>query len=109
MYLTDSNSIGNPEILWLSPQIERALQMHSTGYFFEAKRSFSEKHWGHRTAIYVNLIQQLSKSQWEGFYAEMMGTVRTQDAIDEFRKPVEQWMDNPKEYFILGSDPVDME
>lgn len=83
--------------------------MHSTGHFVEDKRAFSEKLWGHRTAIYIKLAKQLSNSQWNSFYAGMAYTEGIHEKFKEFRQPVEHWTDDPDEYFIVGSDPPEIE
>ena len=49
--------------------------MHLTGYFVEDKCPFSEKFWGHRTAIYVKLAKGLTASQWNSFYAGVRATL----------------------------------
>lgn len=83
--------------------------MHSTGYLIEDRRSFSEKYWGHRTAIYLKLIKELSNSRWENFYAALAFSEDVQEKMSECSKPVETWTDDPNEYFIFGSDPVEEE
>ena len=82
--------------------------MHSTGYFVKDKRPFSEKFWGHRTAIYLKLVTGLPDSRWDSFYAALAYTEDIHEKLSEFR-PVEHWTDNPDEYFIMGSDPVEAE
>jgi len=83
--------------------------MHSSGYFIEDKRPFSEKFWGHRTAIYVKLTKDLSTSQWKNFYGALSYTGDIQGKLQEYGRPVEHWTDNPDEYFIMESDPVEEE
>lgn len=83
--------------------------MHSTGGFIEDKRPFSDKYWGHRTAIYVKLAKDLSTSQWNNFYAALSYAEDVQERLEGYSCPVEHWTDNPDEYFIIGSDPVDEE
>ena len=83
--------------------------MHSTGHFIEDKRSFSEKFWGHRTAIYIKLVKELSNSRWESFYAGLAYSENVQEKLNECSKPVETWTNNPDEYFIAGSDPIEEE
>lgn len=83
--------------------------MHTTGYYIEDKRPFSEKTWGHRTAIYVKLAKDLSESQWNGIYGGLEVTQDIHEKLDKYSKPVEQWTDNPEEYFIVASDPPDAE
>ena len=90
-------------------QVERSLLMHSTGYYIKDERPFSEKFWGHRTAIYVKLAKELSDSRWDGIYAALAHTEDVHEKLKEFSKPVEQWTDDPDEYFIAGSDPTDVE
>jgi len=91
------------------PQVERALLMHSTGFYIKDERAFSEKFWGHRTAIYVKLAKEISDSRWDSFYAALAYTEGVHEKMSEFSRPVEHWTDNPDEYFIVGSDPVDAE
>ena len=79
--------------------------MHSTGYFIEDKQPFSEKFWGHRTAIYIKLAKELTASQWNSFYAGLEYSGNIHEKMDEFSKPVEHWTDNPDEYFLVESDP----
>ena len=80
--------------------------MHSTGHFIEDKRSFSEKNWTHRTEIYIKLAKELSGSRWEGFYAGLAYSEGVEKRLRECRKPTETWVNDPDEYFIVGSDPV---
>ena len=90
-------------------QVERGLLMHSTGFYIKDERAFSEKFWGHRTAIYVKLAKEISDSRWESFYMALAHTEEVHEKMSEFSKPVEHWTDNPDEYYIVGSDPVDAE
>jgi len=83
--------------------------MHSTGYFIEDKRAFSEKFWGQRTAVYIKLAKLLSTSQWDNFYQALGCTEEVQEKLTEFGRPVEHWTDDPEEYFIVGSDPGEEE
>ena len=83
--------------------------MHSTGTYIQDKRPFSEKFWGHRTAIYVKLVKDLSITQWNNFYAGLGFAGEMEEKFNEFSRPVEHWTDNPDEYFIAGSDPVEGE
>ena len=83
--------------------------MHSTGYFIEDRRPFSEKFWGHRTAIYVKLVKELSDSKWEAFYAALAYSEGVQEKLSECSKPAETWTNDPNDYFIVGSDPVEEE
>ena len=34
---------------------------------------------------------------------------KIEDGLKEFSKPAEPWTDNPDEYFIVGSDPLEEE
>jgi len=88
-------------------QIERALSMHSQGFFIKDCRSFSEKNWGHRTAIYLKLAGDMTAAQWAGFYGMLRVHEDIRDKLEEFSKPAEQWTDDPNEYFIAGSDPAE--
>jgi len=88
-------------------QIERALTMHSQGFFIKDRRSFSEKNWGHRTAIYLKLAKDMTATQWAGFYGMLRVHEDIQDKLEEFSKPAEQWTDDPDEYFIAASDPTE--
>ena len=90
-------------------QVERGLLMHSTGYYIKDERPFSEKFWGHRMVIYIKLAKELSDSRWDGIYAGLAYTEEIHKKLRECSKPVEQWTDDPNEYFIVGSDPVDAE
>ena len=92
-----------------SLQVERGLCMHSTRYFIEDKRPFSEDAWSHRTAIYLKLAGELSNSRWEGFYAGLAFSEGVREKLSECSKPVETWTDDPNEYFIVGSDPIEEE
>ena len=80
--------------------------MHSTGYIAEDKRSFSEKNWNHRTAIYLKLVKNLSDSQWNKFSEALRFAEGMEERIKEISRPVEHWTDDPEEYFIVGSDPA---
>lgn len=79
--------------------------MHAQGFFIKCRRSFSEKSWGHRTAIYSKLAKAMTAGQWAGFYGMLRVHEDIQDKMDEFGKPAEQWTDDPNEYFIVASDP----
>ena len=81
--------------------------MYSTGHFIQDKRPFSEKYWGHRTKIYVKLAKQLLPAQWKAIYGGLDYSAGYQESLREFSRPVEHWTDDPEEYFIVGSDPVD--
>ncbi|KAF9641975.1 hypothetical protein BDM02DRAFT_3133425 [Thelephora ganbajun] len=85
---------------------ECALLMHSTSWFIEDKCPFSEKFWGHQTAIYVKLMKELSTSQWNTFYTGLGYTEGVHEKLNEFSRPVKRWTDDPDEYFIVGSDPA---
>jgi len=111
-YLPTTFSPGNSPVGALAlvcTAIERALLMHSTGYFIKDKRSYSEKFWGQRTAIYVKLAKEMSASQWNNLYAAIRFAGGVQDKLEEFSKPVQHWTDDPDEYFIMGSDPAEAE
>jgi hypothetical protein len=92
--------------LW---QVERAFLMHSTGYFIKDDRPFSEKFWGHRTAIYIKLAKELSSSKWNGFNGALANAKGIQEKLKECSRPVERWTNDPEEYFIVGSDPAEPE
>ena len=81
--------------------------MHSTGCFIKDKRSFSEKHWGHRTAIYSELATDPTPSQWNKFYASLRVNSGFQDKLNKCSWPMMDQTDNPQHYFIAGSDPAD--
>ena len=83
--------------------------MHSTGYYIEDKCPFAEKTWGHRTMIYVKLAKGLSHSQWTRIFGGLEYTQGLQEKLNEFSKPVENWMDNLEDYFIVSSNPPDTE
>ena len=90
-------------------QVERALSMHTLGYFIKGRRSFSEKSWGNRTAVYLKLARDMTATQWVGFYGMLRVHEDIQDKLKEFSKPAEQWTDDPSKYFITGSDPAEEE
>lgn len=90
-------------------QIERALSMHTLGHFIEDRRSFSDRSWGHRTAVYLKLAKDMTATQWGHFYGMLRVHEDIQEKLDEFRKPAEQWTDDPDQYFIVGSDPAEEE
>lgn len=79
--------------------------MHTMGCFIKSRRSFSERHWGHRTAVYSKLAKDMTAAQWTGFYSMLRVHEDILDKLDEISKPAEQWTDDPEEYFIAGSDP----
>ena len=83
--------------------------MHSTGYFIDDKRPFSEKNWSGRTEIYIKLIKELSNSRWDGFYAGLACTADIEEKLDECSRPAGTWTNDLNEYFIVGSDPVEEE
>ena len=91
-------------MLW---QVERAFLMHSTGHFIKDDRPFSEKFWGHRTAIYLKLAKGLSNSKWDGFNGALASAQDIQRKLKECSKPVERWTSDPEEYFIIASDPAE--
>ena len=90
--------------LW---QVECAFLMHLTGYFIKDNCPFSEKVWGHRTAIYLKLANHLSNSKWDGFNGALAHAQGLQNKLKECSKPVERWTDDPEEYYIMASDPVE--
>ena len=79
--------------------------MHSQGFFIKDRHSFSEKHWGPRTAVYLKLAKDMTATQWARFYGMLRVHEDIQDKLKESSKPAEQWNDDPDEYFIVGSDP----
>ena len=79
--------------------------MHTLGHFIEDGCSFSEKSWGHQTAIYLKLVKDMTAAQWAGFYGMLRVHEDIQEKMEEFIKPAESWADDPDEYFILGSEP----
>jgi len=83
--------------------------MHSTGYFIDDKRPFSEKNWAYRTEIYIKLIKELSDSWWDGFYAGLACTAGIEEKLDECSRPAWTWTNDPNEHFIVGSDSVEEE
>ena len=83
--------------------------MHSTGYHIEDKHPFTKKTWGHHTAIYVKLAKGLFHSQWTRIFGGLEYTQGLQEKLNKFSKPVENWTDNPEDYFIVLSDPPDTE
>ena len=88
-------------------QVECALLMHSTRYLIDDKWPFSDKSWGHRTAIYIKLVTELSTSQWIGFYRSLEHTENVDEKMREFSKPVENWSSDPNSYHMVASDPPD--
>ena len=90
--------------LW---QVECAFRMHSTSHFIKDDRPFSEKFWGHRTAIYVKLAKGLSSLKWDGFNGALASAQGVQDKLKECSQPVERWTNDPDEYFIITSDPAE--
>jgi len=78
--------------------------MHTQGYFIKGRHSFSDKSWGHRTAIYLKLIKDMTAAQWGGFYRMLRVHEDIQEKLKEFSKPAKQYTDDPNEYFIAGSD-----
>ena len=83
--------------------------MHSTGYFIKDDCPFSKKFWGHRTAIYLKLVKELSSSKWNGFNGVLANAKGIQEKLKECSKPVERWTNDPEEYFIVDSDPAEPE
>ena len=82
-------SFNNPFL-----QVERTLCMHSTGYFIEDKRSFSEKFWGHRTAIYIKLVMEPSDSRWGSFHAALSYSEDVQEKVERVQqasRDLDQW------------------
>jgi len=79
--------------------------MHSTGYFIEDSRPFSEKVWGCRTAIYLKLTQEMTAAQWGKLYDMLRVQEDIQEKLKDASKPTKHWTDDPEEYFIVGSDP----
>ena len=83
--------------------------MHSTSYYIKDYHPFSKKFWGHRITIYIKLTKELSDLWWDGTYAGLVHAEDIHEKLREFSKPVEQWTDDPNEYFIAGSDPTKAE
>ena len=83
--------------------------MHSTGSFIEDRRTFSEVNWGHRTVVYAKLANDMNTVQWNSFYKGLAYTDQFHEKLKEFGRPAEHWTDDPNEYFVVGSDPVDGE
>ena len=81
--------------------------MHSQGFFIKGRGTFSEKSWGHRTPVYLKLAKDMTPAQWGHFYGMLRVSESIQDDLKEFNKPIEQWTNDPDEYFITGSDPAD--
>lgn len=79
--------------------------MHTQGFFIKTGRSFSDKSWGHRTAIYLKLAKDMTASQWGSFYRMLHVHEDIQDKLEEFTKPAKQYTNDPNEYFIAESDP----
>jgi len=83
--------------------------MHSTGFLIEDKCPFSEKNWGHRTSIYAKLAQDMMPPQWNRFYDGLRYTGGFHEKMQEFSRPAEEWTDDPNEYIIIESDPIEEE
>ena len=83
--------------------------MHSTSKFIQDKCLFSKKNWGHHTAIHVKLVKSFSKSNWANFYLALSFAGDMQEKLKEFSHPVEHWTNNPDEYFLMESDPIEEE
>lgn len=81
--------------------------MHSTGTFIRDRRAFSENNWGHRTAVYVKLVGDMTPSQWDGFYAGLGTTGEISERLKECSQPKQNWTDDPEQYRIIGSDPAE--
>ena len=89
---------------FMSPQIERGLQMHSTGIYIEDRKPFSKNGWMHRTSIYLKLINSLTEAQWTSIYGSLSLVEDVHEKLKEFSRPVERWTDDPNEYTVVGSD-----
>ena len=63
--------------------------MHSMGHYIEDTCSFSEKMWGHWTAIYTKLTKEVLDSQQNGIYRGLEYTEGVNEKLNEFSKPVE--------------------
>ena len=59
--------------------------------------------------LMLKLVGELTNSRWGGFYAGLAFSQDVQEKLSECSKPVETWTDDPNEYFIVGSDPVEEE
>ena len=83
--------------------------MHKTGNFILNSTAFSEKDWGKETAIYLKLINDLSESRWTAFYSAVEVTAEIVNELKEFSKanPDRPEQDEPEDYHIRDSDPVD--
>ena len=86
-------------------QTERSSPAHTLGYFVKDGCPFSDKSWGHRTAVYLKLAKDMTATQWARFYGMLRVHEDIQDKLEEFSKPAEQWTNDPDEYIIVGSDP----
>ena len=81
--------------------------MHSTGTFIRDQRAFSENNWGHRTTVYAKLVGDMTPSQWDNFYAGLGYAEQISDKLKECSRPVQNWTDDPDQYRLIGSDPVE--
>ena len=81
--------------------------MHTLGFFIKGSDPFSEKYWGHRTPVYLKLANDMTDAQWARFYGMLCVHEKIQDKLKEFNKPTEQWTNDPDEYFIAESDPIE--
>jgi hypothetical protein len=84
-------------------QVERALCMHTLGMFVMGD-PFSEKACGSRTDVYLKLANDMTVTQWAGFYGMLRVHEDIQGRLKECNKPAEQWTDDPEEYLIMESD-----
>ena len=57
----------------------------------------------------MKLAKEMSAAQWAQFYSMLRAHEKIQDGLKEFSKPAKPWTDNPNEYFIAGSDPLEEE
>ena len=83
--------------------------MYKSGVFVPDSTAFCEKDWGKDTAIYLKLINELSESRWEAIYSALKTTADLVNGLKEYSKanPDRLEQDNPEEYHIQDSDPVD--
>ena len=81
--------------------------MHALGSYIKGRGSFSKKYWGNRTPVYLKLAQDMTNSQWDRLYGMLHTNESILEELRDCSKPAEEWTDNPDEYFIVASDPLE--
>lgn len=90
-------------------QIERGLLMYETGNFVDNMKYFSEKNWGDRTKIYVDLADRMTIQEWNNFFRALRTIGQELGEGKGSRSVANKWSNDPTSYKLAASDPVEPE